>query len=86
MIACAIVRSLTMRRLTKTFCGAAHRPLVAERRDVAVDRQPAGFLAHLDQIGRARRTAERTARAGRPPAGTRADVRPPLVSEKPTSG
>ena len=40
-----------MRRLTKTFCGPAHRPLIAERGDVAFDRQPPGLLADLHEIG-----------------------------------
>ena len=70
---------------------AAHRPLVAERRDVAVDLQAAGFLADLDEVRPlAEQLKEALARDPRP-AGTRAVCvrarsESALVSAKPTVG
>ena len=71
MMACAIVRSLTMRRLTKTFCGPRVRPLLAERRDVTVDRHAARLLAHRDQVGALAVHLVEALAAAPPPAGTR---------------
>ena len=50
--------------------GAADRPLVAERRDVAVNLQAARFLAQLDQIEPLAEQLEEPLAAGRPPADT----------------
>ena len=86
MIACAIVRSLTMRRLTKTFCGPRVGPCRrAPRRSLSICDARRPPCARRRDRG-ARRTAERSARAGPPPAGTAARVRPPLVSVKPDLG
>ena len=86
MIACAIVRSLTMRRLTKTFCGPRVGPCIAPapRCSRAIVR-PAGVLPDLDQVGAfAEQLKEALAQSGCRRALEQA--RPPLVSEKPTSG
>ena len=46
-----MVRSLTMRRLTKTFCGPRVGPCLGQRRDEPVNREAADLASHLDQIG-----------------------------------
>ena len=73
--------------------GAAHRPLIAECRNVAVDLQPRRLLAHFDQI---EAFAEELEKSFRRPVRRRAleqparpappDVDAPLVSVNPTSG
>ena len=85
-MACAIVRSFTMRRLTKTFWAPRTGPWSAERGHVALDRQAASFLAHLHQVGTV--AEELKEPLGQPGAlaDTRSSVRPPLVSVNPTSG
>ena len=50
---------------------AAYRPLVAERRDVAVDLEPGGFLAHLDEIGALAEQLEEPFTKACPPEDTR---------------
>ena len=61
-----------MRRLTKTFCDPRTGPVIAERRDVAVNRDARRVLAELAADPDDRRTAERSARQSRPPADIRA--------------
>ena len=52
MIACAMVRSLHDAAVDEDVLRPAHRALLAERRDVAVNRDAGRLLAQLDQIGR----------------------------------
>ena len=50
MMACAIVRSRTMRRLMKTFCGPARRSLLGQRRDVTHQRHVAAVATDVDEV------------------------------------
>ena len=77
MIACAMVRSFTMRRVDEQVLGPARRvpgrrqgPPVARR----IRRRPPPPCGRATRSGRARRTADRCARAATRPADTAATV------------
>ena len=66
--------------------GAADRPLVAERGDVAVDLQARRLLAQLDQVEPFAEQLEEPLAAGLSTVDTRPACGVALVSVNPTSG